>query len=356
MADDDVAGGDIEGAAQTQFELQMEYMDGGMPGNTIAKELEEEVSEWIGQYGDDVVDFVSLYGDDAIDLIRRYKGDAIEIIRDFGDDGIQLLQKYGDNAVSIFMKYGGEGVDILKRYGDDGINFLTTYGDDAIEIIGEHGEEGIKLLRDYSDDAISFSKRCKKLGVDPTSVLDNPPKSDQSLEGWLLEIDNPENPVNMPLKLNLSDAEITDDARASILNPDSKLFSIGYGESAEIPYDELATHFGPDYKMSYFSLTDERWAKYKDADAMGDFWQVNREAIEWGIEERKIFILNVDYDLATNQFDDISSGKFTFAEIRTIEFPENDYTVIRNGEHAFFVPDELLDSYQSYLPPALLNK
>ena len=72
--------GDIAGAAETQFELQMEYMDGGMPGNAIAREIGEEVSELASKYGDDVVDLFNMYGDDALDIIGAY-----------GDEGISIL-------------------------------------------------------------------------------------------------------------------------------------------------------------------------------------------------------------------------------------------------------------------------
>ena len=67
-------------------------------------------------------------------------------------------------------------------------------------------------------------------------------------------------------------------------------------------------------------MPDSKWARYNDAKAYGDFWEVNRDAIEWGIEERKIFVLNIDYDLATNSENPLSTKQFTYAELELIEF------------------------------------
>lgn len=289
--------GDSVGASETALELQMEHLDGGMPGNAIAKEITDEVNEWARIYGDDVVDFVRLYGKDAVDVIRLHKDDAVKIIRDYG-------------------------------------------------------KNGIKLLKTYSNNAVDFVKRSERLGINPTNILDNPPLPGQTLEGWMLGIDNPENPVNMQLKLNLMDNEITQLKKESIQNPNSRLFSIGYGKDAPIPFNKFAEHFGDDYKMSFLGVSDTNWQRFDNAKAYGDFWKFNSDAIEWGIEERKIFILNVPYDLATNPSPS-STKRFSLAEIRLIEMPANSYTRIEKGEYSFFVPNELLDSYEDYLPPEL---
>ena len=291
--------GDQAGAADTALELQMEQMDGGMPGNSILKEVGEETLEKVAKYGDE-----------ALSLVTRYGADAAEIIATYGDDGIAILMKYGDDAI-----------DLVAR---------------------------------YKDDSFKFVKRAEKLGVNPTDVLDDPPLSGQTLEGWLLGIDDTNNPVNMPLKLNLSDAEIDQLRKESIQNPDSKLFSIGYGKDAKIPFDKMASNFGDDYKMGFLGMPDSKWTKYGETGAYGDFWEVNSDVVEWGIEQRKIFVLNVDYDLATDATNPSSTRRFTYAELKLIERPVNNYTLVNNGEYSFFVPNELLDTYEDFLPPELL--
>jgi hypothetical protein len=293
--------GDSAGAADTALELQMEHMDGGMPGNAIAKELGAEVIENVAKYSDEAISLVALYGDDAAQIIMSY-----------GDDGVVALQKYGEDAIG--------------------------------------------LIAQYKDEAIDFVKRAEKLGVDPTDVLDNPPLPGQTLEGWLLDIDDPQNPVNMSLKFNLPDEEIEQIRGESVQNPDSKLFSIGYGRDAKIPFDEMANRFGDEYEMSFLSMSDSKWAQYGDAKAYGDFWEVNSDAIEWGIDERKIFVLNVDYNLASDASNPSSTRRFTYAELKLVENPKNNYTIIQNGEYSFFVPDELLDTYENFLPPELLTQ
>jgi hypothetical protein len=50
-----------------------------------------------------------------------------------------------------------------------------------------------------------------------------------------------------------------------------------------------------------------------------------------------------------------STRRFTYAELKVIEAPTSNYTTIENGEYAFFVPNELLDTYKDFLPPELLG-
>ncbi len=146
--------GDSNGASETLAELELEHLDGGMPGNTIAKELGEEMSGWTTKYGDDVVDFVKVYGDDAIVLIRRYQSDAIEIIRDYGDKGIDLLVKYGDNAISLIKKYGDDGIDILERHGDE---ILEVSENGILIITGENAERIVRELSEITDNEVFYS-------------------------------------------------------------------------------------------------------------------------------------------------------------------------------------------------------
>ncbi|MGB7876762.1 MAG: Ig-like domain repeat protein, partial [Anaerolineales bacterium] len=136
--------GDSVGALETMQELQMEYMDGGIPGNAIAREIGEEVSEWTTKYGDDVVDLVRLYGDDAVDLIRLHKGDAVKLIRNYGKEGIALLKAHGDDAINIVIK--------VERLSDDAFEKAWQQGPDAMKALSFWDEED---LIKYSDELVS---------------------------------------------------------------------------------------------------------------------------------------------------------------------------------------------------------
>ncbi len=297
------------GAADTALELHMELVDGGMPGNAIGKELSTEVAENLTKHGDEAIELVKLYGDDAIQIILKYE-----------DEGIALLQKYGDEITSSTAKYGDDAVELFAR---------------------------------YDDDAIDFIKRAEKLEIDPTKILSKPPSPGQSLEGWLLGVEDPANPVNMHLKFKLSEAEITELRRQSIQNPDSPLFSIGYGRDAEIPFGEMANKFD-NYPMSFLDMPASEWKKYEDAGAYGDFWEINSDAIEWAMEERKIFVLNVNYELATRSTDPNATRRFTYAELKLIDKIDDGYTLVPYGKYSFLVPDEHLDDFEDFVPVELL--
>ena len=150
--------GDSAGAAETALELQMEHMDGGIPGNAIVRELGEEVSEWTTKYGDNVIDFIKLYGDDAIKLISKYGGDAIDIINKYGDDGIALLAKHGDDAVEIIGAYGDERIAILSIYGGEAIDIIGRYGTPAVNLLRNLDPKAAnKLLKNLDEDVIEYT-------------------------------------------------------------------------------------------------------------------------------------------------------------------------------------------------------
>ena len=96
--------GDSPGAAETAIDLQMEYMDGGMPGNSIS----HEVSEQLAKLGDDVPELIATYGDEIVPLLLQYGDEAVDIIGDYGNEGITLLLKFGDDT-------GDDVVGLLKE-------------------------------------------------------------------------------------------------------------------------------------------------------------------------------------------------------------------------------------------------
>src|SRR6185503_15798509 len=59
--------GDSVGAAQTHLELQLEYLDGGVPGNTLMVELGEQLAK----LGDDATALITTHGDEIIPLLLK---------------------------------------------------------------------------------------------------------------------------------------------------------------------------------------------------------------------------------------------------------------------------------------------
>jgi hypothetical protein len=249
---------------------------------------------------------------------------------------------------------GMPGNSVAKEIKDEIVDVIQNHADETAELLETYGDDGLRLIELYKDDAYNFVKRAEKLGKNPLDILTNPPLDGQTLEGWLLDIDDLANPVNLPLKFNYDYEEIETIRKELIANPDSKLFSIGYGRDAKIPFDKMANNF-EGHPMTFLSVPETRWEVFSKEKAYGDFWAINTDAIEWGIEERKIFVLNVNYKNASDELNPLATRRFTFAELKIIERPKNNYTLIANGEYSFFVPNELLDTYKSYLPSELLN-
>jgi hypothetical protein len=144
-------------AQDTALELQMEYLDGGMPGNSTAHQ--------IADLGEDALEILRLYGDDAIPLLLKYGDDAVDIIGAYGDDGVEILQKYGRDAIEPILKYGDDAVELIQLYGADTIPILLKFDREAIDIIGAYGEDGIRLLKEYGDDAVEIVKKYGDSGI-----------------------------------------------------------------------------------------------------------------------------------------------------------------------------------------------
>ncbi len=92
--------GDQENAAQTAIEIQLEHMDGGVPGNSLALEAGEQLAK----LGPDAAELIARYGDDAIDIIGRYRDDGVELLTNHGDEVIDLL-KMGSPAHENWTDY-----------------------------------------------------------------------------------------------------------------------------------------------------------------------------------------------------------------------------------------------------------
>jgi hypothetical protein len=157
--------GNDTGAAETAFELQLEHIDGGMPGNSIAKELGGETIEKLAQYGDDAAQIISRYGDDGIAVVQKYGGDAINLIKDHGDAAIKVMKEVDPKAAK----------KLLETLDDDVIDYAIQQGPDAVAVLSRWTEDdlrehGVELALRAKKDAkvLTCVKRLIALGpIDP---------------------------------------------------------------------------------------------------------------------------------------------------------------------------------------------
>jgi hypothetical protein len=303
--------GNQDAAAAATIELQLELQDGGVPGNAITLEM----SQQLAKLGPDAMELVSKYGADVVPFLIKYGDDAMDIVGAYGDEGLSLLLLYGDDAVKIIKEYGTPGVDLMTTYGDDAFELMTTYGDEAI----------------------GFVNNAKILGVNPIDILENPPKSGQSLNGWLLKIDDLNNPVNKKTNLNLSESRIKDLVELSIhTGKNEDLFVLGFYDKNHVNgYLEVADKLD----ATYFSMDDDLYTETGFSSATGDFWQVNQKAVMDAVGERKTFVLSTKYtEIQRN------TSKSTWAEMQLILSDGNNYKLVEGvgDEYDRLVPVELL--------------
>jgi hypothetical protein len=139
--------GDQAGAAETAFELHSEHMDGGMPGNAVAKELGEQFSD----LSQDAISAINKYGDDILPLLVQHGDEALEIIQHYGDDGIALLQKYGDSAINLIDSYGDSAVKVMGAVDPKGAKkLLEALDDDVLDYAMEQGPDAVEALSKWS--------------------------------------------------------------------------------------------------------------------------------------------------------------------------------------------------------------
>jgi hypothetical protein len=140
--------GDIVGAAETAFELQMEYADGGMPGNSFSREAVEQLAK----LGDNVPELIAAYGDDIVPLLLRHGDDAVDIIGAYGDDGISLLILYGDDAIRLIKDHGTPAVKLLGIVGSESADKLfRALDDDVLDYAIKQDADAILALSGWSE-------------------------------------------------------------------------------------------------------------------------------------------------------------------------------------------------------------
>jgi hypothetical protein len=144
--------GDQDNATQTAMQLQLEQMDGDVPGNSVANELGEQIDK----LGPDALEIVEKYGDDAIPLLAKYGDDAVDIIGAYGDNGIALLLKFGDKtdeAIALVQEFGTPAVKVLDAVDlTSAKTLLNTLDDDALNYALKQGPDAMKALSYWPDD------------------------------------------------------------------------------------------------------------------------------------------------------------------------------------------------------------
>jgi hypothetical protein len=173
--------GDEEGESQTLLELQMEHMDGGMPGNAVAKEFGIDSLSAVAKYGDDAVDLVELYGIDAAEIILKYQDEGVELLQNYGLNAIRLIQNYEDDAVKLLrIIKPDDAAKLLQSIDDDVLEYTMKEGPDAVEALSHWGPEdlrlhGIELALRSKDDARAVANVEKLLAsgpIDPKNLTD----------------------------------------------------------------------------------------------------------------------------------------------------------------------------------------
>jgi hypothetical protein len=143
--------GDEEGVATTFLELQMELADGDTPGNSLTR----EVIEQLAKLGPDAAELVGKYGSDVVPLLVRYGNDATDIIGAYGDEGISLLLQHGKDAIPLVLKYGDNAVKTLDAVDTESASkLLNNLDEDVLEYTIDEGPDAVAALSRWSDDEL----------------------------------------------------------------------------------------------------------------------------------------------------------------------------------------------------------
>jgi hypothetical protein len=314
----------------------------------VTKELLEEGTEKIlKESGEELIEeFVKEAGEELVEKVAKetLEESAEKVIKEAGEEAVvavsEKVTKEVAEEVSSSVPKGTfieEIIEETPKHIDKGPlikSLKEQYGDEVLDVIQRYDDNGILLLNQYGSEAIDFVKRAEKLGVDPTDVLDHPPRPGQSLEGWLLKIDDPNSPVNLPADLKLSTTDVKHLLNESVHNTHSSEFVLGYFDPNKVSgYIEVAENRTAIHLKMEQSLYNQVGFK----NGTGDFWQINRAAIQYGLDKRKIFVLSTDLQTILS-----NPSKFTYAEIQMILHPGNNYVHIYKDGYDMLVPAELL--------------
>lgn len=247
----------------------------------------------------------------------------------------KTIKEAADETVSQVTKNAAEAVTATATQ-----NVSEDIIENVVEnVIKQVDDELISTLTEkYGADQVEkFLPACERYGIDPYDVLTNPPSEGQSLVGWVLGISDPKNPVNFDLaKMDLPQSELDRILKDCVVRPESDVVVLGYGKGCNIPYYELSNKI----EACNISLSATDWAPFDQARA--NFWtDINAPFIEKAVDERKVFLFNINYDVITD-IDNVE--RFSLPELRLIEMAGNNYSPVPMGEYVAFFPTEMLES------------
>ena len=154
--------GDQAGALDTVLELQSEYMDAGMPGNVVAKELGEQFNH----LSKNAAPIVQKYGTDVIPLLIKHGDEGLELIQRFGADGIDLLRKYGNDATDLIV-LDDDVLDYVMQQGDDAVAALSRWSKQELQA---HGPELALRAKKDAEVLASIKKLTSSGPIDPKNL------------------------------------------------------------------------------------------------------------------------------------------------------------------------------------------
>ena len=88
---------------------------------------------------------------------------------------------------------------------------------------------------------------------------------------------------------------------------------------------------------TYLSMEQSLYNEVGFGVGTGDFWQVNRAAIQAGLDQRQTFVLSTDLETILSE-----PGRYTYAEIQMILHPGNDYMQVHKDGYDMLIPAESL--------------
>jgi len=341
------------------------------------KEVSEETVEKIAKEGSEklIAESIKETGEELVEKATKvtFEEGTEKALKEMSEEVTEkttkeVFEEAVEKAVNKVQKELKEDAFIEKVTNEDTDRDTTIVHKDSIveetievspkQVAEERIEESSKqvdekfinsLREQHGEEMVSdFLLSCEKYDINPQDLITRPLAEGQSLNGWVLDIENPANPINKPLAdLNLTDAELDNIRMQSTKNPDSQIVVLGYGNGCDKPYYKL----GDEIKGSYLSLSDEAWAPFSEAQA--NFWtDINGPFLENAIEDRKILLFNVQSDVIE---DPANIRRFSLPELRLIEMEKNNYIHVPIGEYSAYIPIESQDTFEQYLPANLLG-
>jgi hypothetical protein len=315
--------GDQEGAAQTAIEYQLEAMDGGVPGNTIATELGEQLAK----LGDNATELIAKHGDEIIPLLVKHGDDAVEVIEKYGDDGVEVLLKFGDESEALFSlirQKDEQAIQVLKATDFESAEKLfTTLDEDVLDYAIKEGPDAVSVLSRWSDEALI------QYGPELALRSGNDAKALRAIEDLVNS-----GPIN-PLSLTNKQQELINAiAENSTQYNEASQIVLGKWVDFDSGFAEVARNTG----SAHYNPHPDMWNLLED---LGDeqrkltAWLINEQVIQTGIEkgapfEYTLHGINLDnLDTERNAIEAIWTGA-TDSEI--MKLLKSDYMPVRMNE------------------------